>query len=96
MHAIRSTATTAAARGLRRRRRTPGSTKGSRTACRSRSREPLRELSSGRKATGCGKLDAFINEVMAQSGHKISPAAAADLIAAAQQVETALGCPVTA
>jgi hypothetical protein len=51
-----------------------------------------RELSLGRKSTGCGKLDAFINEVTAQAGQAISEAAAADLIAAARQVKAALGC----
>jgi Tol biopolymer transport system component len=52
-----------------------------------------RDLSNGQTASACGKLDAFISEVQAQSGNKIPTAAAADLIAAAQRIRTTLGCP---
>ena len=52
-----------------------------------------RDLSMGKSSTGCGKLDALVNEVLAQSGNKIPAAAAADLVAAARQVRTGLGCP---
>jgi hypothetical protein len=52
-----------------------------------------RDLTTGQTSSACGKLDAFVNEVQAQSGNKIPAAAAADLIAAAQQVMTGLGCP---
>lgn len=52
-----------------------------------------RDLSSGQTTSACGKLDAFVNEVQAQSGNKIPAAAAADLIAAAQRIRTGLGCP---
>jgi hypothetical protein len=38
-------------------------------------------------------LAAFVNEVQAQSGHKIPARAAAELIAAAQRIRTGLGCP---
>jgi hypothetical protein len=52
-----------------------------------------RDLSTGQTASACGKLDAFVSEVQAQSGNKIPAAAAADLIAAAQRIKTGLGCP---
>jgi hypothetical protein len=52
-----------------------------------------RDLSNGQTAAACGKLDAFINEVQAQAGNKIPAAAAADLIEAATQIKTGLGCP---
>ena len=51
-----------------------------------------RDLSGGKTTAACGKLEAFINEVQAQSGNKIPAGAAADLIAAAQQIRTRLGC----
>ena len=52
-----------------------------------------RDLSTGQTSSACGKLDAFVNEVQAQSGNKIPAAAAADLIAAAQRIRNGLGCP---
>jgi hypothetical protein len=52
-----------------------------------------RDLSGGQTASACGKLDAFVNEAQAQSGNKIPAVAATDLIAAAQQIRTGLGCP---
>ena len=52
-----------------------------------------RDISDGQTAAACAKLDAFINEVQAQAGHKISASAAADLIAAARQIKLGLGCP---
>jgi FIMAH domain-containing protein/thrombospondin type 3 repeat protein len=51
-----------------------------------------RDLSNGQTSSACGKLDAFIGEVQAQSGNKIPAAAAATLIAAVQQIRTGLGC----
>jgi hypothetical protein len=51
-----------------------------------------RDLSTGQAFSACGKLDAFINEVQALAGNKIPAAAAAALIAAAQQIRTGLGC----
>jgi hypothetical protein len=51
-----------------------------------------RDLSTGQTASACGKLEAFIDEVQAQSGNKIPAAEATDLIAAARQVRTGLGC----
>lgn len=52
-----------------------------------------RDLSNAQTTSACGKLEAFVNEVQAQAGNKIPAAAAADLIAAAQQIMTGLGCP---
>jgi hypothetical protein len=52
-----------------------------------------RDLLSGGTSSACGKLEAFINEVQAQSANKIPASAAADLIAAAGQIRTGLGCP---
>ena len=48
---------------------------------------------AGNLATACSLLTAFINEVQAQSGKKITAAQAADLIAAANQIKSVLGCP---
>lgn len=52
-----------------------------------------RDLSDGKTGPACGKLGAFIGEVQDQAGNKIPTAAAAALVAAAQQLRTALGCP---
>jgi Thrombospondin type 3 repeat len=52
-----------------------------------------KSILSGQTVDACGQLGAFINEVQAQSGNKIAAAAAASLIAAAQQIRTGLGCP---
>ena len=51
-----------------------------------------RDLSNGQTTSACGKLEAFVNEVEAQSGNRIPAAAAADLIAAAERIRTGLGC----
>ena len=51
-----------------------------------------RDLADGRTDSACGKLQAFINQVQAQSGHQIPVDAAADLIAQTQQIRTGLGC----
>jgi len=52
-----------------------------------------RDISAGQTTSACGKLDAFVSEVQAQSGNKIPAAAAASLIAAARQIRAGLGCP---
>jgi hypothetical protein len=52
-----------------------------------------RDLSTGQTTSAYGKLDAFVNEVQAQSGNKIPAAAAADLIVAARRIRTGLCCP---
>jgi hypothetical protein len=49
-------------------------------------------LTAGDTKTACNNLDAFINEVQAQSGKKIPTAAASDLIATAEQIKQDLGC----
>ena len=43
-------------------------------------------------AEACSTLGAFINEVNAQTGKKISTAQAASFITQAQDIEAALGC----
>jgi hypothetical protein len=52
-----------------------------------------RDLADGNTTSACAKLEAFINEVQAQSRNKTSASAASDLIAAAHQIRTGLGCP---
>jgi hypothetical protein len=52
-----------------------------------------KDILTGRGDAACGKLAAFINEVQAQSGKKIAPDKAADLIAAANEIKSGLGCP---
>ncbi len=47
---------------------------------------------AGDLATACGKLAAFVNQVEAQSGKKISTATAASLIEQAQAIRAAIGC----
>ena len=51
-----------------------------------------RDLADGKTTSACGKLDAFVHEVQAQSGHRILATDAADLIAAAQRIRAGLGC----
>ena len=53
----------------------------------------LAAISAGNLGSACGLLDAFINEVQAQTGKKITAAQAAQLIAAATQIKAVLGCP---
>jgi hypothetical protein len=48
-------------------------------------------LEAGNTATACGTLNAFINQVSAQSAH-IGPTLAAQLIAQARQIEAVIGC----
>ena len=43
-------------------------------------------------ADACAALGAFINEVNAQTGKKISSAQASSLLARAEDIETALSC----
>ena len=52
----------------------------------------LAAINTGNTATACSTLTAFINEVNAQSGKKITTAEAAQLIAAAIQIQAVLGC----
>ncbi len=53
----------------------------------------LAAVQSGNTTSACGKLDAFINEVQAQSGHAITPQQAAQLINLANLVRAGLSCP---
>ena len=53
----------------------------------------LAALNAGQTANACSQLNAFINEVNAQKGKKISLVDANALITAAQDIKTALGCP---
>lgn len=53
----------------------------------------LESAQSGSLTSTCGMLGAFVNEVQAQSGNKITANQAAQLTAAAQNIEGAIGCP---
>jgi hypothetical protein len=53
----------------------------------------LAAANAGNKVTACSKFDAFINEVQAQSGKALTIGQANQLIAAATQIKTILGCP---
>jgi hypothetical protein len=50
------------------------------------------DLAANDTKDACGTLNAFINEVKAQSGKKIPAGTAASLIASAQQIEAVIGC----
>jgi hypothetical protein len=49
-------------------------------------------LTAGDTSDACGTLNAFINQVSAQTGKSIPPATAATLIAATQQIEAVIAC----
>ena len=51
-----------------------------------------RYVAAGDTADACATLGAFVNEVNAQAGKKISTAQAASFISQAQDIEAALGC----
>jgi hypothetical protein len=48
--------------------------------------------SGGDALNACSTLDAFINEVRAQTGKRINEAVADDLVARAKRIKTLLGC----
>jgi hypothetical protein len=50
-------------------------------------------LAAGNSTAACNQIKAFINEVKAQSGKKLTAGQASTLITAAQAIRTALGCP---
>jgi hypothetical protein len=52
----------------------------------------LNGATSGNTGAVCNQLGAFINETMAQSGHRLTVAQADQLIAAAQQIRAVIGC----
>lgn len=58
----------------------------------SNARTALEAASAGDLGSACGKLGAFINEVYAQSGGKLTGEQATDLIARASQIATVIGC----
>ena len=53
----------------------------------------LISMKSGYLTSACNALGAFINEVQAQSGNKISAGQAAQLTSAANNIQRAIGCP---
>ena len=53
----------------------------------------LASIASGNTGASCGQLGAFINQVQAQAGKKLSVSEAAALVAAANSAKAALGCP---
>jgi hypothetical protein len=53
----------------------------------------LAAAQGGNIVTACNLMDAFINEVMAQAGKKISVSQASQLIQAANDIKAVLGCP---
>ena len=55
--------------------------------------DALNAAASGNMAVACNNLNAFINQVQAQSGNAMTPAQASQLISAATQVKGAVGCP---
>jgi hypothetical protein len=54
--------------------------------------DALAAVASGDTATACSSLTAFINESLAQSGKKLTADQATQLITAAQEIKSALGC----
>lgn len=48
---------------------------------------------AGDRANACNLMTAFINETLAQSGKALTTAQAAELVAAAEAIRTAMGCP---
>jgi hypothetical protein len=58
----------------------------------SNARTALEAASAGDLGSACGKLSAFVNEVYAQSGGKLTVAQATDLVARASQIATVIGC----
>jgi hypothetical protein len=54
--------------------------------------EALAAANAGDVTTACNKLDAFLNEVAAQSGKALTASEAGQLAAAATEIKAALGC----
>lgn len=50
-------------------------------------------LGANNTNAACGNMNAFINEVNAQSGKKLTTAQAGQLLASANQIKTSIGCP---
>lgn len=53
----------------------------------------LTAANAGDLTSACNKLDAFLNEVAAQSGKALTTTEASQLLTAATQIKAALGCP---
>lgn len=52
----------------------------------------LKQVLAGHVRPACNDLDAFVNQVRAQSGKQLTPSAASELIASAGEIRAALGC----
>jgi hypothetical protein len=51
------------------------------------------QINAGNLEAGCNQLNAFINQAQAQSGTQLTVDEANQLIASANQIKAALGCP---
>jgi len=51
-----------------------------------------RYVGANKTANACAKLRAFVHEVDAQTGKKITPAQAASFVSQAHDIKAALGC----
>jgi hypothetical protein len=51
-----------------------------------------KQLAAGRTGPACLQLDAFVQMAQQSSGQSLTPAQSAQLVAAAQQIETLIGC----
>jgi hypothetical protein len=69
--------------------------KGLQTSLDAKLQDALSTLAEGDTSTACADLTGFISQVKAQSGKKLAVAQATQLIAAAQQIQAALGCQPT-
>lgn len=54
--------------------------------------EALDDANAGNTPSVCNRMQAFLNEVAAQSGRSLTEAQAAQLTALASQIRTALAC----
>lgn len=53
----------------------------------------LSQINAGNNTAACNQLNAFIKQAQAQSGQQLTVAQANQLIASANQIKAALGCP---
>ena len=51
------------------------------------------QINAGNNTAACNQLNAFIKQVQAQSGKQLTVGQANQLIASANQIKAALGCP---
>lgn len=66
---------------------------GTSTSLTSTLQNAIDSFASGNTTSACNQLNAFITQVQALSGKKLTAAEASQLIAAANQIRTAQGCP---